>query len=358
MYHDGPEHEHRERRSSRRRGSPGRSRSSRSRGSPGRSRSRAHRSEPARQHVPEVDDGPFYGRAGGGRADAAAGGAGALDALEQQYASRRHRSAERPRSQPRSGSPSRSSRRRASPGRSQRRAASPSRADASAQMVLLQQEQALAHDGAEQDAVVTGLTEEIVALNRSGSELMLRNEYLLSHQTALEDEVVHLHGELTKSAADKERLAREVQDLGSKLERSRSDTEELAGLLEKVLFGAESTEMHSAATSIQARFRGRKARREAPAIPARDPRGVAAGGRPAAAAAAPVGAGAASWGVSEVIGWLRTLQMGRYAGRFEAERIDGSTLLALGKEELAELDVGSGIHRAKIFGAIQQLSAA
>ena len=40
-----------------------------------------------------------------------------LDALEQQYASRRHRSAERPRSQPRSGSPSRSSRRRASPGR-------------------------------------------------------------------------------------------------------------------------------------------------------------------------------------------------------------------------------------------------
>jgi hypothetical protein len=234
------------------------------------------------------------------------------------------------------------------------------------QMVLLKQEESLAlaaRHGAEQEHVVDGLTEEIITLNHTSSELQLRNEHLLSHQGALEDEVVHLHSELTVTTEQKARLAAEVADLGSKLQRSRSQTEELAGLLEKVLLGADGREMDTAASKIQAQYRGRKTRKELPALPARDRHaGASAGAVPApavgggAAAASGGSAAVASWGVADVVVWLKGVGMGQYSHLFESEHIDGPTLLLLGKDELAELGVRNGIHRAKIAAGAQKLA--
>ena len=328
-------------------------------------------------------------RSGGSSGGGGGGGGDGLDSLEQHYSSGRHRSPDRTRStlrgvdrEPvpeeaavalrpsqsphhrsaavRHGSPGRSQRRKHSPGRTARGGGGGGDGVEGMQMVLLKQEESLAlaaRHGAEQEHFVDGLTEEIIALNRTSSELQLRTEHMLTHQSALEDEVVHLHSELTATADEKERLAAEVAALGSKLERSRSHTEDLAGMLEKVLFGADGKELAGAASTIQARYRGKKTRKDTPALPAREARGGAlpppsfSGG-----AAGGGGGGAADWDVNGVLVWLEGLGMGRYTHLFESESIDGATLLHLGKEDLEELGVRNGIHRARIAAGAQKLS--
>ena len=251
---------------------------------------------------------------------------------------------------------SRRSRRVPSPGRTAR--ASP-RGDAdssrpgveSLQMVLLQQEESLAlaaRRGAEQDDVVDGLAEQIVALNHQSSELQLRNDHLLEHQSALEDEVVHLHSALTATTDEKDRLTVQVADLDTKLQRSRSRTEELTGILEKLL-GPTDSELDSAAAKIQARYRGAKTRRDMPRLPARDR-------RPGASVGPPSVSGAVSWSTAEVLVWLEKQRMGKYAHLFEEHQIDGATLLHLGRDELADLGVNNGLDRAKIAGAVRKLA--
>lgn len=227
-------------------------------------------------------------------------------------------------------------------------------------MVLLQQEESLAlaaRRGAEQDGAVDELTEQIVELNHYSSELQLRNDHLLDHQSALEDEVVHLHSALTATTDEKETLSAQVAILDSKLQRSRSRTDELAGILEKLLGPTESE--HSAAAKIQARYRGTKTRRELPALPARDRRpGVNARvGTPAIiAGAATASSGVVSWSTAQVLVWLQKQQMGKYSHLFMEHQIDGATLLHLGRDELADLGVKHGLDRAKIAGAVQKLA--
>ena len=222
-------------------------------------------------------------------------------------------------------------------------------------MVLLQQEESLAlaaRRGAEQDDIVDGLTEQMVALNHQSSELQLRNDYLLEHQSALEDEVVHLHSALTTTTDEKDRLAAQVADLDTKLQRSRSRTEELTGILEKLL-GPTDSELDSAAAKIQARYRGAKTRRDMPKLPARDRRPGASVGPPLVSGGS---SGAVSWSTAEVLVWLEKQRMGKYAHLFEEHQIDGATLLYLGRDELADLGVSNGLDRAKIAGAVQKLA--
>lgn len=287
-----------------RQGSPGRSGrhagggSSRRRASPYRSslHGRVEGPPTSGRFIPEVDEPTVTAPRPSGRAARSGQASDGLDGLERHYSSGQHRSPSRTRSVNRvvdhdpvpeelSSARSRRSRRVPSPGRTTRGsprgdAASTRPGVESLQMVLLQQEESLslaARRGAEQDAVVDGLAEQIVALNHQSSELQLRNDHLLEHQSALEDEVVHLHSELTATTDEKDRLTAQVADLDTKLQRSRSRTEELTGILEKLL-GPTDSELDSAAAKIQARYRGAKTRRDMPKLPARDRRPGVSGG--------------------------------------------------------------------------------
>ena len=226
-------------------------------------------------------------------------------------------------------------------------------------MVLLQQEESLAvaaRHGAEQEQIVDGLTEQIVALNHQSSELQLRNKHLMAHQGALEDEVVHLHGALTATTDEKERLSAQVADLDSKLQRSRSRTDELTGILEKLL-GPTDSELNSAAAKIQARYRGARTRRELPALPARDRRPGTGANVPAPViGGAAASNGAVRWSTPEVLVWLEKQKMGKYSHLFEEHQIDGATLMHIGRDELVDLGVKNGLDRAKIAGAVQRLA--
>ena len=95
-----------------------------------------------------------------------------------------------------------------------------------------------------------------------------------------------------------------------------------------------------------------------PSASADPPTGNSRGGSPAnprAPTASPtVGAGGlplGSWGVAQVCGWLRSEGFAQYAAAFDANHIDGVSLVQLTKEDLAELGVISIGHRLAILRA-------
>ena len=88
----------------------------------------------------------------------------------------------------------------------------------------------------EQEQVAAEISQHIVALGAmDGPMVELRMEYALVHQTALEHEVVELHTELTKVTGEKAALQVQVEGLSHRLQRSETNAEELAGMLEAAL---------------------------------------------------------------------------------------------------------------------------
>lgn len=64
-----------------------------------------------------------------------------------------------------------------------------------------------------------------------------------------------------------------------------------------------------------------------------------------------------SWGVTEVVTWLETMQMGEYVETFTRNDVRGKELLALSRRDLKELGIVKVGHLKRILQAISDLNS-
>lgn len=64
-----------------------------------------------------------------------------------------------------------------------------------------------------------------------------------------------------------------------------------------------------------------------------------------------------SWGVTEVVTWLETMQMGEYVDTFTKNDVRGKELLALSRRDLKELGIVKVGHLKRILQAISDLNS-
>jgi len=78
----------------------------------------------------------------------------------------------------------------------------------------------------------------------------------------------------------------------------------------------------------------------------------------AAVAAAP-GPNVAAWKVTDVVGWLDTIELGEHAAAFKTHSVNGKMILALSDQDLySTLNVVSPLHRKKLLMEIASLRKA